>query len=173
MNQESFIHFFMRVRPAIKVKLTVVFLTAMVITFGSAASIYTILNANRKLTLTEEVLSKSRKLASEVPEYTYAYELKDISIPLTNRKHTRSAFAQFTLILDCPNEEAKKNLTAQLPKILDAILVVGSGYYVEDFTPPLAETGFARFKTEIKTNLAAFLHSAAPREVVLKDWFVN
>jgi hypothetical protein len=172
MTQSSLLGFLRGARPFVKLKvLALLFCAAAVIslTLFSVAWIF----KQRHLTPTEQVLAKSRKLASVAPDFTYPYEIKDMSIPLTNRKHTRSAFAQFTLILDCPSEEAKKSLIVNLPKVLDTILVVGSGLYVEDFAPPLSEQGFARFKTEIKTSLSAYLQDHSPREILIKDWFIN
>jgi len=146
---------------------------AFAIVAVSVTSLFLIFRSQKKPSLTEQVITKSRTLASFTPSFSYPYEIKDMSIPLTNYKHTRSAFAQFTLILDCPTEEAKKKMVAELPKLLDTILVVGSEFYVEDFSPPLAEKGFARFKSALRTAYAKYLGEDAPREVVLKDWFVN
>jgi hypothetical protein len=139
----------------------------------TTVSLFLIIQAQRKPSLTEQVINKSRTLASFAPSYTYAYEIKDMSIPLTNKSHTRSAFAQFSLILDCPSEAAKKKMVTELPKLLDSILVVGSEFYVEDFQAPLAEKGFARFKDALRASYAKYLHEDTPREISIKDWFVN
>lgn len=156
-----------------KAKVLILYGCAFAIVSVSVASLFLIFRSQKKPTLTEQVIAKSRTLASFSPSFSFPYEIKDMSIPLTNYKHTRSAFAQFTLILDCPTEEAKKKMVAELPKLLDTILVVGSEFYVEDFSPPLAEKGFARFKHSLRTAYSKYLSEDAPREIVIKDWFVN
>ena len=35
--------------------------------------------------------------------FVFNYELKNISIVLLNRRGTQTAYAQFTLVLDCPS----------------------------------------------------------------------
>jgi hypothetical protein len=90
-----------------------------------------------------------------------------------NRKGTKTAYAQFSLVLDCPDEESHKTLSMNRAKLLDAIFVVGGGFYLEDFQGEKAQKSFEKFKKDLLQKYQTDFHAQAPREISLKDWFVN
>ncbi|NBX75806.1 MAG: hypothetical protein EBQ92_04565 [Proteobacteria bacterium] len=105
--------------------------------------------------------------------YSISYEINQISMAVMNRKGTKTAYAQFSLVLDCPDEESHKTLSMNRAKLLDAIFVVGGGFYLEDFQGDKAAKSFEKFKKDLLQKYEADFHAQAPREISLKDWFVN
>lgn len=165
---------FLKIAPlTTKLKIVALFFSGFLILVVTVFSIKNIWSYYQGPDLTESVLHRSRDVASISPEYTHVYEIKDMSVAFMNKKGTRTAYSQFTLIFDCENEECKKNMALQRAKVLDTIFEVGGEFYLEDFSPPLAPGGFAKFKSEIIVSLKKHFKSLAPREVVLKDWFLN
>ena len=175
MSEDSLLSFFAKSPTRVKLRLSFFFTTGVTVIVVAGFIIGTVYKYHRSPSVTEQVLTKSREVASAAPvqPYQYPYEIKDISIVLMNKNATRTAYAQFTLILDCPDEESKKAMTLHRARLLDTIFEVGSNFYIEDFTPTSAVKSFDRFKGGIRDSYAKFFKSQAPRDVVLKDWFVN
>lgn len=137
-------------------------------------SVYWIWLKHRGPTAPEQVLETSRKLASHEPlSFQFAYEIKDMSMAIMNKKGTRTAYSQFTLIFDCPSETCKKNLELHRAKIINAIFEVGGEFFTEDFEAPLAPKGFQRFKDGIRAKTTEYFGKSGPSLVVLKDWVMN
>jgi flagellar basal body-associated protein FliL len=105
--------------------------------------------------------------------YDLSYEINQISMAVMNRKGTKTAYAQFSLVLDCPDEESHKTLSMNRAKLLDAIFVVGGGFYLEDFQGEKAAKSFEKFKKDLLQKYETDFHAQAPREISLKDWFIN
>jgi len=105
--------------------------------------------------------------------YGRPYEIDQISMAVMNRKGTKTAYAQFSLVLDCPNEESHKILAMNRAKLLDAIFVVGGNFYLDDFQGEKAPKSFEKFKKDLLEKYQAEFHAQAPREIALKDWVIN
>lgn len=158
----------------LKVRMFVLVGMGCTVLLGSLLSIVWIWKAHRGLSATEEVLEHSRKFASHEPkEFEFAYEIKDMSMAVMNKKGTRTAYAQFTLMFDCPSADAKHVMELNRAKVIDGIFEVGGDFSLEDFQAPLAAKGFERFKSQLKARLTKQLKGEAPRNVVLKDWVMN
>lgn len=174
MSQESFVSTLKTAPSYLKIRMFMIAGSGLVVLLASLLSITWIWKAHRGPIATEEVLEHSRKLAShETKEFEFAYEVKDMSMALLNRKGTRTAYAQFTLIFDCPDEESKHVLEMNRAKIIDGIFEVGGDFTLEEFQAPLAAKGFEKFKKNIQSRLQTQLKDQAPRLVVLKDWVMN
>lgn len=120
-------------------------------------------------------LDVHREVASIPPpeDFSKPYEIKGLSVGFMDRKDTRMAYAQFTLVFNCPTEECKKNLVLNHAKVLDSVFEVSSDFYVEDFSDKDATQGFAHFKSKLADQLKTKFASLAPRGVVIQDWFLN
>ncbi len=119
--------------------------------------------------------SKEHAVAKSLSEqeFTFTYEIKDMSVGFINRTGNRTAYAQFSLVFDCENEECVKNLSLNRAKLLDAIYQVSGNYYIEDFTAPLVQEGFKRFKLGLLQFLKKNFPGEVPRQVIFRDWFMN
>jgi hypothetical protein len=113
-----------------------------------------------------------QQLAKNSP-YSFPYELTQVSMAVMSKKGTRTAYAQFSLTLDCPSEESQKLMAMNRAKLLDSVFLVGSNFYLDDFSPEHAPKSLKKFKTDLLEKYQEQFHSEAPREIVLKDWFIN
>lgn len=97
----------------------------------------------------------------EVASYTYSYEIKNISIPLATRDASRIAYAQFSLKLDLPSDEAKRSFAAHRARVLNTVYQVASAFYVEDFSPEKGGN-YERFKEELRKSLSGEFRAYSP-----------
>jgi hypothetical protein len=111
-----------------------------------------------------------KRIPTAAPEYAFSYEMKYLSFHLTNHKETRLAYAQLTLVLDCPDQDAQRMMQLNYAKLIDIVLRVGSTFYVEDFGSP---HGFESFKGSLLAHFKAEFKSQAPRAIVIRDWILN
>ncbi len=107
---------------------------------------------------------------NEGKAFDYPFEMRDVSMPLTDRRKARSAFAQFTIVFDCPTAESVAQMPAHRAKILDAILEAGTHMTTNDFGN---RAGFDTFKMHLKVLLENRLGKIAPRDVVINSWAMN
>jgi len=148
------------------------------LTLLSVMAIFTVLKA-RTTALSPQVqdaadsTTSDHEVGQSANVYAFPYEINQVSMALMNRKGTQTAYAQFSLILDCPNEESKKTLTMNRAKLLDTIFLVGSGFYLDDFKGSEATKGFEKFKTLLLEKYQNEFQAQAPTEISLKDWIVN
>lgn len=157
-----------------KRKITLLISAAALAVGVGLGSIFLIWRAHKGPEITDQVIETSRKMTSHEPvSFQFAYEIKDMSMAIMNKKGTRTAYSQFTLIFDCPSEICKKVLELNRAKIINAIFEVGGDFYTEDFEAPLAATGFQRFKDGVRGKTAEYFGKNAPSLVVLKDWVMN
>jgi hypothetical protein len=100
----------------------------------------------------------------------YTYELRGISIHLSDRHRLHSAYAQFSLLLDCPNQAAQHAMELNHAKLLDTVLQVGNRFYLEDLSDG---TGLEAFKARLLAKLEERFRADAPRRIWVRDWLVN
>jgi len=146
------------------------------ITLAALGGVIYILKSQSEIVKTEKEVDSAELHLEALPKnhiFSFPYEINQVSMAIMNRKGTKTSYVQFSLILDCPNEEAKKTLTMNRAKLLDAIFVVGSGFYLDDFNGQEASKSFDRFKTQLLEKYQSDFHAQAPREIALKDWIVN
>lgn len=172
MAQETFGVFFREASGSQKAKIGGIFVAGILGVAVSIWAIRAILQAHNGEDLAEQVLSRVVELPPSA-EYTYPYEIKSVSMAVMGQKGNRTAYAQFTLILDCPTEEAQKQVALHRAKLLDAIFEVGSQFYLEDFVGGNAPKSFEKFKAGLMSIYSKSFGKMAPRQVVFRDWFVN
>ncbi|NBW98584.1 hypothetical protein EBR03_03335 [bacterium] len=103
----------------------------------------------------------------------FPYEINQVSMAIMNRKGTKTAYAQFSLVITCPNEESHKSMVLNRAKLLDTIFNVGSDFYLEDFEGPKTAESLTAFKKRLPEKYQTEFSSRGPSEIVLKDWIVN
>lgn len=125
-------------------------------------------------------VAQEAELNHQEPEETHAskptgfpYEINQVSMAMMNRKGTKTAYAQFSLVLTCPNEQAHKSMSLNRAKLLDTIFHVGSDFYLDDFEGPKTADSLIAFKKRLLEKYQADFSSQGPSEIVLKDWIVN
>lgn len=104
------------------------------------------------------------------PPFTQTYELQGMTISLGNRNQTLAAYAEFDLVLDCPNKASKHWMEINRASIRDAVYEATISFTVEDFGAP---EGFARVKRAILAGLKSRFGDKAPRDVTLRDWVIR
>lgn len=102
--------------------------------------------------------------------FQYPYEMKALSFALTDRRGVRTAYAQFAIVLDCPSEEARREIELRHAFILDLIQTVAGQFFVEDFATP---KGLHSFKAAMLSSLRTHLRRNAPRSIAVRDWLIN
>jgi flagellar basal body-associated protein FliL len=102
--------------------------------------------------------------------FTELYELQAMTVSLGNRNQTLAAYAEFNLVLDCPDKESKRWMQLNRASIRDAVYESTVSFTVEDFTSP---EGFSRIKKSILAILRERFGERAPREVAIRDWIIR
>lgn len=141
----------------------------VLVLLGAAISITVILRAQRETVDIKPVT----ELVQPIESHEVLYEINQVSMAVMNKKGTKTAYAQFSLVLHCPSEEAKKNLTMNRAKVLDAIFVVGGNFYLDDFQGESAAASFDKFKKQLLEKYKADFNSDAPTQIALKDWVIQ
>ncbi|MFM8316441.1 MAG: hypothetical protein ACKOA8_19345 [Deltaproteobacteria bacterium] len=167
----DFINFVPR---SVKIKIGgIVFGSILIVTltFISLSTVWELYRGNE----TPKPEETHRETTSSHPheETSNPYEIKGISVGFMDKKDARMAYAQFTLIFNCPTEACKKNLTLHHAKVLDTVFEVSSEFYIEDFSQPNVTKGFARFKSKISEELSKKFASLSPSEISIQDWFMK
>jgi len=114
-------------------------------------------------------VASEREIAA-APSYTFTYELKDVSLPLTSRVKKKTSYAQFTLVFDLPDEASRRWMEVNRPQVMDVLLEVGHRFKLEDFQSP---KGYDNLKKMLKAAYRQSFKSYSPREIVFKDWILN
>lgn len=110
--------------------------------------------------------------ASALP-FHFPYEINQVSMAVMNREGTRTAYAQFSLVLDCPSEGSQKTLSMNRAKLVDAIFDVGGNFVLEDFATPKTPETLTKLKAQLLEKYQHSFPQEAPRDIVLKDWVIN
>lgn len=110
--------------------------------------------------------------ASALP-FHFPYEINQVSMAVMNREGTRTAYAQFSLVLDCPSEGSQKTLSMNRAKLVDAIFDVGGNFVLEDFATPKTPETLTKLKAQLLEKYQHSFPQEAPRDLVLKDWVIN
>ncbi|NBT58550.1 hypothetical protein EBT16_07175 [bacterium] len=149
-----------------------------VILVVAAISIVAILKAqNPGSALTHNTPENHEALAEGVHEKEgangFPYEINQVSMAIMNRKGTKTAYAQFSLVLECPSEEVKKTMALNRAKLLDAIFVVGGNFYLDEFQGENASKTFDKFKADLLAQYKTDFKTASPSHISIKDWVIH
>lgn len=173
-NGESFLGFFWRSPFLIKLRLLAVGLFGGGVLVCSTWAVYQLLKVQKLNSPAPAAHAPAghHDVASvpPAPEYTFNYELKDVSLPLLSRVKKKTYYAQFTLVFDLVDEETKRWWEVNRPQIADVMLEVGHRFRYEDFRDP---KGYDKFKKQLKVEYKKAFKNFAPRDVVIKDWILN
>jgi len=170
-TQESLWNFYRRSRWTIKLKLVTIGLLALTICASSSWMIATIIRAQKPapalrdpahVAPVDEVASKA-----EADAFSFSYELRNLSLALESRHSRRSGFAQFSLVLDLPDEKAKRWMELNRAKLLNAVLEVGSRFSLEDLE---GNEGKVKFKDLLRETYRKEFGDQAPRDIAIRDW---
>jgi hypothetical protein len=156
-----------------KLKITLCLVSASLVVTTTLIVLSSLWKMYKGPTPEPKVLEVSRESEISKEDDFKTYELKHLSVGFMDKKETRMAYAQFSLVFNCPDEACKKNLLLHHAQILDTIFEVGSEFFVEDFVYPSATEGFSRFKSKINLQLEKKFANLAPKSVVIQDWFMN
>lgn len=166
---EKLFPFFRRAPILIKLRLIFLFLLAIAIVASSSWTVYQIATAEDPGPYKGDISSETTS-SPAIQQFTYLYEMKDLSIALTDRRRLRTAYAQFALAFDCPSKDAQTMMGLHRAKILNTINEVAIQFTIDDFKTPL---GLQTFKGALKANYKAIFRENAPREIVIRDWLMN
>lgn len=114
----------------------------------------------------EEVVKKS------LP-FSFPYEINQVAMAVMNKAGSKTAYAQFSMVLDCPNETAFKAMTLNRAKLVDSIFDIGGNFYLEDFSPEKTPETLTKFKAQLLEKYQHSFQAESPRELVIKDWVLN
>ena len=175
MSHESFFGFFWKTTWRIKLRLFAVGLVAGAVFLCSAWVIAQLLGVQKVkpkpvLALVPALATHSQRAPASLPDYTFTYELRDVSLPLVGRNKRKVGYAQFTLVFDLRDEKSRRWMEVNRPQVMDVLLEVGHRFHFEDFQ----ETkGYDKFKKQLKTAYREAFQAYYPREIVIKDWILN
>ena len=153
-----------------KVKIFAVGFAAVIVFLASTGSIGFIVKTHLAGRPQQEANVIPRHVDSIAPEYTHTFEIKDMSMAVLSKNGVKTAYAQFTLLFDCPTEATKNLMGMERAKILDSIYEAGSTLTTEEFSSP---EGFAKFKSGILDLLQKYFPHDPPRQVALKHWYMQ
>ncbi|MFM8316191.1 MAG: hypothetical protein ACKOA8_18070 [Deltaproteobacteria bacterium] len=175
MGENSLSDFINFASKGTKIKLGVLLLSAILVVTGAIFSVVALWRLYRG----PETLA-AREATREVASHhtsednsSQPYEIKGVSVGFMDKKDTRMAYAQFSLLFHCADEKCKRNLALNRAKVLDTIFEVSSEFYIEDFTQSDANKGFSEFKSKLTSQLQTKFASLAPKGIMIQDWFLN
>ncbi len=106
----------------------------------------------------------------EGPPFSQSYEIQGMTISLANRNQTLAAFAEFNLVLDCPNPDSKRWMELNRAVVRDAVYESTVSFTVEEFS---SAEGFSKIKKAILDELKKRFGKRAPRDIALRDWVIR
>lgn len=168
-TKENWLQYYRRSPLKIKALLVGAVVLSTVVTVTSFYLSWTILTISDAQT-PRPVAHKAETKEEVIPEYTYGYEMRDISVPMKDARSRQIAHAQFVLLFDCPTKESRDQMPLHRARILDAINEAASFITISDVKDG---TGMSTFKMHLKEILEMRLGKLAPRDVSVKSWFVG
>jgi hypothetical protein len=159
-----------RQSPArIKVFLLGAALLSVFVTCGSLFLSWKILTISEEQT-PRHIVRKTESKEEPIPEYTFGYEMRDISVPLKDALGRQIGHAQFVVMFDCPTKECRDQMPLHRARILDAINEAATHISISDVK---GGTGMVTFKMHLKEILEMRLGKLAPRDLAIKNWYVG
>lgn len=156
--------FFRSAPYTIKLRLMVVGLLAVAVVLTSSLMILEVWKAHARFRPVPKA-HPQRMVASE--PFSQTYELRKVSLSLSDRSGRRSGYAQFTLVLDLPSPEARRWCELNRAQMIHVILEQGARFQLEDFDTP---RGYELLKEALHSAFKERFAQHAPREILLKDF---
>lgn len=158
--------FFKSAPLAIKARLLVIGALAIAVILTSSLMIVEIWKASVKFRGPHSADETPRAVAAVEP-YSITYELRGLSLSLSDKSGMRSGHAQFNLVFDLPSAEAKRWCELNRAQMVHVILEEGARFSLEDFDSP---RGYELFKKNLQEAFSKKFKEHAPRSVLLKDF---
>lgn len=166
-NQKtSLIQFFKSAPALIKARLVVIGLLAVSVVVTSGVVIGEIWKAQIKVRSFVPQREPKREVAAAEP-FTIFYELRNVSLSLTDRNNRRSGYAQFTLVFDLATPEARRWCELNRAQMIHTLLEEGAKFHLEDFDSP---RGYELLKRALTDAFEARFKEHAPRAILIKDF---
>lgn len=107
---------------------------------------------------------------TEMPPYTFRFELPNFSVSLPSTQGKRTVYAQFSLVLDCPNFDARRALELNRAKLRDVVLSASLGLTVSELQ---GMEGIAKYKKRLLAELRTAFGKDAPRDLSLEQFLLH
>ncbi len=107
---------------------------------------------------------------TEIPPYTFRFELPNFSISLPSKKGGRTAYAQFSLVLDCPTLASRRHLELNRARLRDTLLTASMPFGEQDLK---GNQGISRYKSRLLVELRGAFGPNAPRDLSLENFLVH
>lgn len=158
--------------PPFSWKMGVLFLFAVLVSIGAMFAVVSILRVHFSGVSHAPGSPAHTDAADHPPEtkahsFTHPYELKKMSIALTDAQGNAGTFAQFTLVLDCPSEASRHWIEVSRSMIRDAVYETASDFRVEHFSNT---DGYSQFREHLLQTLRDRMGDQAPSGVSIEDW---
>lgn len=170
MAEESVVKFFRHAPSPARRKLAALLGAACVTLSISFYCIFKIATHDPRAVPEIDISHAAVPPAEVLPDFTFTYELRPLSMPLTDRRHIRTAYAQFNLVFDLPSKDAIHHMELHRAKLVDVVLEVAGQFTIEDFQTPM---GYETFKGTLKGRYRQLFGQFAPREIALRDWLLH
>jgi len=143
---------------------------------ASLASIVFIFMIQTKGKVASEVLDgeafvkKREQEARSIMAKAFSYELKNVGVQLMSQNGARMAYAQFSLVMDCPNTRCQNMMESSRSRLLDIIFEVANDHSLEDFD---GASGILLFKRNLLAKIREKFDDLAPQNVDVTEWIVH
>src|SRR4051812_14672065 len=94
---------------------------AFLVLLSSVSAISLILRKGIDASAVLKVGPRTPAALAEIPPYTFRFELPNFSISLPSVSGGRTAYAQFSLVLDCPTLESRRHLELNRARLRDTL----------------------------------------------------
>lgn len=151
-------------------RVAILSMLAVVVGIFSLAAIVGILRVHfsgEKKVVAHETHEPEHASAEHVKGHAFSYEVTKMGIALSDRRGRAGGFAQFSLVFDCPNAEAKRRMEVSRSLVRDAVYEAAADFRVENFNH---RDGLSLFKERILEVLDTRLQEDTPRAVSIEDW---
>ncbi len=143
---------------------------ALVVIIGSVSSIFFILHRTPEDRMAARAVPRGPAAVAAIPPYTYRFELPNFSISLPSRGGGRTAYAQFSLVLDCPTLDSRRQLELNRARLRDTLLTASMPFGQEELR---GIQGIGRYKERLLVELRTAFGANAPRDLSLENFLVH
>jgi flagellar basal body-associated protein FliL len=102
---------------------------------------------------------------------SFDYEVDNLNVTFGNAHHTRIAYAQFSLVVQCADAECLSWMKLNRASIRDAVFTVATRTNYEDFKNTAA--GVETFKKAVLEEMKLRFRPHAPKSLLIRDWFMR
>jgi len=166
-GQTSFFQFFKQATVPVKLRLGVIGLLAFSVVLTSSLMIMEIWKAHMRFRTPPVPSQNATRLIASVEPFSISYELRNVSLSLSDQNGRRSGYAQFTLVFDLPSPEARRWCELNRAQMIHVLLEEGARFHLEDFETP---RGFELLKRALDGAYREKFKQNAPRAILVKDF---